>query len=30
LLELLVDSGFERVERRDGAFFQPLVIGHAA
>jgi len=23
-------AGFERVERRDGAFFQPLLIGHAA
>jgi SAM-dependent methyltransferase len=30
LLELLVAAGFERVERRDEAFFQPLLIGHAA
>ncbi len=30
LLELLVAEGFTRVERRDGAFFQPLVLGIAA
>lgn len=30
LLALLVTAGFERVERRDGVFFQPLLIGHAA
>ncbi len=29
LLELLGAAGFARVERRDGAFFQPLVIGVA-
>ena len=29
LLELLVDGGFTCVERRDGAFFQPLVLGVA-
>jgi SAM-dependent methyltransferase len=29
LLELLAAAGFDRVERRDGAFFQPLVIGTA-
>jgi SAM-dependent methyltransferase len=26
LLELVAEAGFERVERRDGVFFQPLVI----
>jgi SAM-dependent methyltransferase len=30
LLDLLELAGFERVERRDGAFFQPLIIGIAA
>ena len=30
LLELLATAGFGRVERRDGAFFQPLIIGVAA
>lgn len=30
LAELLGAAGFARVERRDGAFFQPLVIGVAA
>ena len=30
LLELLAAEGFAGVERRDGAFFQPLVIGIAA
>ena len=30
LLELLALVGFARVERRDGAFFQPLVLGIAA
>jgi SAM-dependent methyltransferase len=30
LLELLAAEGFALVERRDGAFFQPLVIGVAA
>jgi SAM-dependent methyltransferase len=30
LLELMGAAGFARVERRDGAFFQPLVIGVAA
>lgn len=29
LLEILAAAGFARVERRDGAFFQPLVIGVA-
>lgn len=29
LLEILTAAGFARVERRDGAFFQPLVIGVA-
>jgi ubiquinone/menaquinone biosynthesis C-methylase UbiE len=30
LIELLAAAGFSRVERRDGAFFQPLIIGMAA
>jgi SAM-dependent methyltransferase len=30
LLELLAAAGFVRVERRDEAFFQPLVVGMAA
>ena len=28
LLDLMADAGFAGVERIDGAFFQPLVVGH--